>query len=307
MKALRLALLVVAAPAFAGIDFDTWLSLGGGVIRGSRYDVIVADVVSLEAGPFTNDAPPRGTIEVVEVLRGNVPLGKQRALWRPAWHGVDWGDVNSNPAVIEWKKRAFPAPPLGKGQVLVGSLDGTTFLIAPAGALGADKRAYAIAEINAGAREMKAAEQERAAQAKREADANAKKQKAYDAWCKTLPAKVSAAFKTSPEVVTAQVRGTWSREGRNAPGKTGWSITTPRSLKGTQALPADVDVYFQPNFPAEYAKEVVAFGKLLPAGGPDNFYARLEPVDASFYVVPATPEVMKEVEKAAAKLRPPTR
>lgn len=113
-----------AASASAGMTFTHFLA---GMpldvmIAESRYDVIVATVGQMLNQQTTNANPPRVTLTVHEVLQGDFAPGKITGMFLPFPHDVDYGDPETNPRVIAWKRTPLQAPPAGTKLILLGEL-----------------------------------------------------------------------------------------------------------------------------------------------------------------------------------------
>ncbi len=97
------------------------------VIAGQPYevldagDVFVATISRVEDRSATNARPPRVWLKVHEVLHGKADVERSPALWRPPFHGFDYGDDNL-PELKRWNAMPLKGPKVGVKMILGGQV-----------------------------------------------------------------------------------------------------------------------------------------------------------------------------------------
>ena len=82
-------------------------------------DVVVAQVKEVPEGrERTFGNPPRVTVEVTEVLRGNHPKGKLTVVWGPGPNDIDTTDREAE--LKAWKSNEMAAPAVGSRWIMFG-------------------------------------------------------------------------------------------------------------------------------------------------------------------------------------------
>lgn len=110
--------------SFAAVLLISSHAVAGDVYRGTGIgDVVVATIKSVPDKPATNGKPPAIVIEVHEVLRGDPKLDRSQAIVGPAFHGIDYGDVEKNPDFLRWQAAPLVPPKSGTKWVMWGKLD----------------------------------------------------------------------------------------------------------------------------------------------------------------------------------------
>ena len=142
-----LLLISLTAALAQGIGMEQALANAGpaAMIADPRFAIVVAEVIELEARPFTNGEPPAGTVQIREALRGDVKLEKVTVRWRPYPHGFD----TPNPeGVKKWQGAAFEgAPAVKQTYVLIGWATEGHFEVIPRGQLPGEKRAWVVQQL----------------------------------------------------------------------------------------------------------------------------------------------------------------
>lgn len=298
---------LAAGPALAGMSQDHLLAASGdeAVVAHAPYAVLVATVAEVPPRQsFTRGSPPRATLQVHEVLRGEARSGRLKATWRPPPHDIDYGDIEKNPRYLAWKSKPMAAPVLGQKLIVVGTLFTEEISIAPTGSFPftEEKRAWALKAIANG---RKADEQAKEEAARGRQDAAAK-QALVDRWADGLAKGIPAAFGAADLVAEGYVA--WP--GQDAPKESGFRVqchfTSKRLVKGT--LSPDEKVYAKVYLPPEFfagesllvdpdRTRLVVFGKR--EGGGTSLV--LVPAKGTPYVLPATPAVLGALEAASKR------
>lgn len=84
--------------------------------------VVVARVEKSDGGPHTKGKPPRVRVVVEQTLGGEAPPVQSETwtlLWRPGFHGVDWGGAEAEARIRTWEAEPYPAPAPGSRWILV--------------------------------------------------------------------------------------------------------------------------------------------------------------------------------------------
>lgn len=86
-------------------------------------DVIVATIRKVSIQRATKGNPPLVQLEVHEVLRGDPKIDRQRGLWAPMPHDVDYTGGNSEERIEAWESEPMNAPKVGGKWILWGEPD----------------------------------------------------------------------------------------------------------------------------------------------------------------------------------------
>ncbi len=174
-----------AASANAGMTITHWLAgqtLDQQVAH-SRSDVVVATVEQVDQENATNARPPRVTLRIREVLRGDPEADRRRGLWAPFPHDVDYGVIETNPIYQAWARQPLAGPTPGTELILLGEMqqeeERSIFWISPVGRFPFSKenRDLALEGVATGERLRR----ERAEQAQAEKQAYQQKMQAWRA------------------------------------------------------------------------------------------------------------------------------
>lgn len=122
--------------ATAGISTDMAiadLGLEEKILR-SGYDVLVATVESVSTRPATNGNPPRVTLRIHEVLRGDPAIDRRCARWEPADPGIDYLDESGMARLRAWREEPLSGPEVGSQMIVLGAMreyEGERLFIVP--------------------------------------------------------------------------------------------------------------------------------------------------------------------------------
>jgi hypothetical protein len=91
-------------------------------------ECVLATIKNVPEGEATNGNPPRVTLDVTDIIRGQLEAGEVAAVWNAPWHGIDTTGRDSELAA--WNAAPLAKPTVGDQYILFGRMDqaGTTLL-----------------------------------------------------------------------------------------------------------------------------------------------------------------------------------
>ena len=235
------------------------LACGG---KGAPYlgtragDVVVATVERVENRRATNGNPPRVTLRIHEVLRGDPMRDRTNAIWEPTPNGFDFGDpAILSAALAKWEKAPLESPKVGAKFVLWGECiedkdakakskqsepSAATFAAWSWNAYpySEEKRAWAVDDIRKAAEERRQEAERRAAEkraleqarAKWREKTGARELREYSAAADlVIVGRISSEYVSGPLTfkVTRRLKGTLSKTWQD--GEEYFSVTIPSS------------------------------------------------------------------------------
>jgi len=117
------------AQASAGISAEEAVAIERLATRG--YHIVGLTVVTADPRPAaTNGEPPRLTVDIDELVAGDVPLGPMAAEWSPPPSGVDWVGRGAAEARAAWAARPLVGPARGARLLVLGRIVDGVFRVA---------------------------------------------------------------------------------------------------------------------------------------------------------------------------------
>lgn len=97
------------------------VSLPDDVLLRTRGDAaVVLEVLGLDPSGCTNGDPPRLRVHILEVLRGQVPLGPADARWDP--ESAFYAGRSGPDALARWQGQPLAPPPIGARYLVLVTL-----------------------------------------------------------------------------------------------------------------------------------------------------------------------------------------
>ena len=106
---------------FGGVSLEHVAS-DEALVANSAFAIIVASIEQVDDQGASNGEPPKVTLLVSEVLRGNMQPGRLRARWLPFPHDIDYGGGDSEERLGKWTARPLSGPKLGLKMILIGRM-----------------------------------------------------------------------------------------------------------------------------------------------------------------------------------------
>ena len=86
------------------------------------WDIVIATVDSVDDENATNGNPPRLTLTIHAVLRGDLALERRQARWPAPPHGIDTINEESNRRLRQWSETPLKGPRPGASMILAGQV-----------------------------------------------------------------------------------------------------------------------------------------------------------------------------------------